>query len=101
MLKDLITKTYAYNFSALRVGYNANKNVTVDGIVSIVIQWVSIIGGVVALAYLIYSGFLYLTAAGNPDHTKKGSQGILWSIVGIIVLSLTYVIFSVIRGEIS
>ena len=60
-----------------------------------ILLWVA---GVVAIIYLIYSGILYLTAAGNPDAAKKGQQGIVNAIIGIIIIVLAYVIASSVAG---
>lgn len=54
------------------------------------------IAAAIAVVYLIYSGILYLTAAGNPDAAKKGQQGVVNAIIGIIVIVLAYVIVSVV-----
>ena len=50
--------------------------------------WVFIIVGFVAFFYLIYSGFIYLTAGGNPDAAKKGQQGIINAIIGLVIIFL-------------
>lgn len=48
--------------------------------------------GVLAVFYLIYSGFLYITSGGNPDNVKKARAGIINSIVGIIIILAAFVI---------
>src|SRR5689334_3207185 len=48
--------------------------------------------GVLAVFYLIYSGFLYITSAGNPDNVKKARAGIINSIVGIVIVLAAFVI---------
>ncbi|OQA04389.1 MAG: hypothetical protein BWY68_00366 [bacterium ADurb.Bin400] len=61
-------------------------------LVTLVIGWVLTIAGILAFFYLLYSGILYITAAGNPDAAKKGQQGIINAVIGIIVIGLAYVI---------
>ncbi|MEK9155843.1 MAG: hypothetical protein AAB360_00880 [Patescibacteria group bacterium] len=56
------------------------------------------IAGAIAVIYLIYSGILYLTAAGNPDAAKKGQQGVVNAIIGIIIIVLAYVIVNAVAG---
>ncbi len=63
-----------------------------------VTNWVFIIAGIVAFFYLIYSGFIYLTAGGNPDAAKKGQQGILNAIIGVVIITLAYGIVTAIGG---
>lgn len=57
-----------------------------------IIDIVLLIAGVLAIGYLIYSGILYITAAGNPDSAKKGQQGVINAIIGIIIIVLAYFI---------
>lgn len=56
------------------------------------------VAGALAVIYLIYSGILYITAAGNPDNAKKGQQGIVNAIIGIVVIVLAYVIVAAISN---
>lgn len=60
----------------------------VDQVISIILM----IAGALAVIYLIYSGILYITAAGNPDSAKKGQQGIINAVIGIVIIILAYVI---------
>lgn len=50
--------------------------------------------GVIAIAALVYAGFLYLTAAGNDDQTKKAKNIIIWVVIGIIIIFSAYAIVS-------
>lgn len=49
-----------------------------------------IFAGIVAFIYLLYSGFVYLTAGGNPETAKKGQQGLLNAILGLVIIFLAY-----------
>lgn len=70
-------------------------------ILSMLVNWVAIIAGLVAFFYLVYSGFLYLTAAGNAEQAKKGGQGIINAIIGIIVIALSWGLVTALKGGIS
>jgi len=59
-------------------------------ILSSVTNLIFIIAGVIAFLYLIYSGFIYLTAGGNPDAAKKGQQGLLNAILGLVIIFLAF-----------
>ncbi|PIX30025.1 hypothetical protein COZ63_01930, partial [Candidatus Berkelbacteria bacterium CG_4_8_14_3_um_filter_42_13] len=48
--------------------------------------------------YLIYSGIIYITAAGNPDAAKKGQQGVINAIIGIVIIIAVYFIIRVAMG---
>ncbi|NMB57172.1 DUF485 domain-containing protein [Candidatus Beckwithbacteria bacterium] len=53
--------------------------------------------GVVIFVFLVYGGFTILTAAGNPEKTKKGSGIITWAIIGLLVILSAWLILSFIQ----
>lgn len=71
---------------------------TWQGVVSSVIDIILMVAGALAVIYLIYSGILYITAAGNPDAAKKGQQGIINAIIGIVIIVAAYFIIRVAIG---
>lgn len=50
--------------------------------------------GVVALIFVIWGGFLWLTSAGNTDKIKKGRDTLLWAILGLAAIFLSYVVLN-------
>lgn len=52
------------------------------------INVLSIIVGVLAVLFLIYSGIQYITANGDPTKATAARQGIVNAIIGIIVVLL-------------
>ena len=50
--------------------------------------------GVVAVAVVIYGGFLFLTAQGDPGKIKKGKDAITWGIIGLIIALLSWSIIN-------
>jgi hypothetical protein len=53
----------------------------------------------IALA-IIYSGFLFVAAQGNPDKLKKARQAFLWTMVGAAILLAAVAIAQAIGGTI-
>ena len=43
---------------------------------------------VVAVLLIVINGFQYITAAGDPQTTAKARQGLLYSVIGLIVIWL-------------
>jgi type III secretory pathway component EscU len=77
---------------------NRNLNTTetlnnsINAIASRVLQIVLLVAGVVAVFYLIYSGFLYLTAGGDAAKAKTARAGIINAIIGIIIILIAFAI---------
>lgn len=55
-----------------------------------VIKAVMGIVGSIALAMFIYGGLLWLTSGGNPDKIKKGKDVLMWAVIGMIVIFVSY-----------
>jgi hypothetical protein len=56
-------------------------------IVSVVV--LPVISGV-ALGFAIYAGILFVTSGGDPEKVTKARNALLWALVGVIVVSLSY-----------
>ena len=50
--------------------------------------------GVVAVGVIIYGGFLFLTAQGDPGRIKKGKDSITWGVIGLIIALLSWSIIN-------
>ena len=61
------------------------------GIVSKVLLFASS----VTIGYLIYAGANYIFAFGKDERIERGKRGIVWSLVGLITILLSY---AIIRG---
>jgi hypothetical protein len=54
------------------------------------------VSGVIAVLFIIYGGFLYITSAGNEEQVEKGRKALVNSIIGLVVIILSYVLVNVI-----
>ncbi|MBI2109339.1 MAG: hypothetical protein HYT93_04190 [Parcubacteria group bacterium] len=68
----------------------------VTAIIDIIIQ----IAVPIAALFLIYSGYLFVSARGSDDDLKKAKSIFLWTLVGIAVLLGAKVLASIIQGTI-
>jgi TRAP-type C4-dicarboxylate transport system permease small subunit len=57
-----------------------------------IVSWILWLAGAFALIYLIYGGIIYITAAGNEEKTKAGKNAIVYAIIGIAIVVLSFVI---------
>ncbi|MBI4089836.1 MAG: hypothetical protein HY421_00370 [Candidatus Kerfeldbacteria bacterium] len=68
-----------------------------DTIVNI-ISWVLGILALLAVVFVIYGGFIWLTAGGNEDRIEKAKKIIGAAIVGLIVVMLAWAIVIFVAG---
>lgn len=68
----------------------------VTGLVDIALQ----VGVVVAALSLIWVGFKYVAARGNPKKIEEAHQALLYTIIGIAILFGAKVIVEIIKGTI-
>lgn len=53
-----------------------------------------VIAGVITLYIILSAGFKYVTSGGNPESTKKAGQTILFGVLGLVILLLSYTIMT-------
>jgi threonine/homoserine/homoserine lactone efflux protein len=92
---NLIDRASAYEWKFLKL---RNDDLSLGELANSVIDLLLMVAGIIAVIYLIYSGFLYITAAGNADNAKKGQQGIINAIIGIVIIALAWVIANTVAG---
>jgi phosphoglycerol transferase MdoB-like AlkP superfamily enzyme len=49
------------------------------------VNWMFYILMIVAALFLVFAGFTYLTASGDPDKVKKAHDSVMWALVGVAV----------------
>lgn len=54
--------------------------------------------GLIAVAFLIYGGFRYMTSAGNEETAEEAKRIIQNAIIGLVVIILSYIIIAVIAN---
>lgn len=63
-----------------------------------VISQVLLFAGAVSIIFLMISGANYILAFGKDERIEKGKRGIFWSLMGLLVILLSY---SIVRGAIA
>lgn len=59
---------------------------TIEQLIPAILKIVVQLGVVVCTFFIIYAGFLYVTALGNEDKIKKAHSIFLYSVLGTMVL---------------
>ncbi len=65
---------------------------SIIGIISSTLSWLLAILGFIAIAGFVISGLLYLTAAGDEGQAEKAKNAMKYSIIGVIVALMGYVV---------
>ena len=63
-----------------------------------IINYILTFLGLVAVAFIVYAGFLLVTAGGEEDNLNKGKKIITYAAIGIVIVLLAYSIVNVIIG---
>jgi len=74
----------------------------VNRVIVNIVNWVMGIFFVVAVLFIFYAAYLYLTAAGNPEQVTKAHNQLIYSIVAIAVAllagSVRFIVANVLGG---
>lgn len=74
------------------VNPNADKNVTLESQIQLILNAVYVVIGMVAVIMIILGGVSYATSQGDAAKVKKGKDTILYGIIGLIVVLLAFAI---------
>ena len=101
----------AFFYPAIALAITANQLPPMDfvqsgdipTILANLISWMLWIAGVLAVIYLVYAGVTYITSAGNAEKAQAGKNGVMYAVIGIVVVALSLVIVTwvtdIIKGE--
>lgn len=73
-------------------------NSSIYNIISATLSWLLAILGFIAVIGFVISGILYLTAAGNETQIEKAKSAMTYSIIGVIVALMGYVIIQAVNA---
>ena len=70
--------------------FDADMDVDVLDLIQVILSFL----GLIALSFVIWGGYLYLTSAGNEEQVGKAKKTLTYAIIGIVTVLLSYVIVS-------
>lgn len=65
---------------------------SVDGLIKLVINLLSVVAGIIAVIMLIVSGFKYVTSQGDSNQVASAKRSLIYAILGLVVVALSQVI---------
>ncbi len=72
--------------------YSGLAQTTITGLATVLMNWLLGILGFLAVIGFVISGILYLTAAGDEDQIGKAKNAMMYSIIGVIVALMGFVV---------
>lgn len=69
-----------------------------NSIITMIINGVIFIIGIVAVVMIIIGGISYATSQGDPSKVKKGKDTILYGIIGLVIALLAYAVVNFVLG---
>lgn len=63
-----------------------------------IVSQVLLFAGAISILFVIFAGGTYIFAFGDDTKIDKGKRGLLWSLIGLVIIMLSY---SITRGIIS
>lgn len=79
-------------------GLNCEDNLSINGIIIRIINWILAIVLAVDVLMIIIGGFMYVTSAGDEGRAKKGRTTVVNAIIGLVIIILAYVIANVVSN---
>ncbi len=71
---------------------------SIYNIIARIMDWLLGILGFIGIIGFVIAGILYLTAAGDEEQLKTAKRAMLYSIVGVIVALIGFVIVKAVQG---
>ena len=72
-----------------------------NGLVKTVVNVLLWAVGILSVIMIIFSGFRYITSAGDASKTKSAQSALTYSVVGLIVAIMAYAIVNMVIGKIT
>lgn len=69
------------------------------GLVLTIVNTILTFLGVIAVIMIIYGGMLYVTAAGAQEKIDKGKKILMYTVIGIVIIMLSFVIVNAVLGS--
>ena len=69
---------------------------TLDTIINVVLG----VLGLLAVAIIIYGGFMYTTSAGDASKIKKAKDTIMYGVIGLVIALLAYAIVNFVLSSV-
>lgn len=80
-------------------GISGSRNLT--ELIYAAIRLMLTFAGAIAVLFVVYGGFQYLTAQGNDEQAEKGKTTLVNAMMGIVIIILSYALVAVVVNLVS
>lgn len=83
---------------------NPVQSVGGDSLQSFIVHILQVFGGaagITTVVFVTFSGFRFLISQGNTEDVEAAKRGLQWSLSGLVVILLSYVLISALRTSLS
>jgi len=84
VLCSFVLVSTVYAATSLTNPLSAGTNI--ETLLADILAYVVQIGAVVVVLMLVYVGFIFVTARGEPGKITKAREALLWTVVGALIL---------------
>jgi len=76
-------------------------DLSIAAVLGNIIGWILGLAGGIAVLFLILGGLQYITSSGNKDKAEQAKQTILYAVIGLIVIALSFVIVTFVSQNVA
>lgn len=81
-----------FDFLNVRCADNADGGQDIYDLMTNIVNFILSIAASVALAMMVYAGFLLIFSSADPDKAQDAKKIITWAIVGLIIIMTAFII---------
>jgi len=72
-----------------------DPNAALANVLNTVYLW----AGITAVIVIIIAGIIYSGSTGNPSHTRRAREAIIYAVVGLVTVAMAFVVTQFILGR--
>ena len=90
--KDAACETVQELHSDTACGDESESGESLNDLIEVALEFISIAAGVIAVIMIIVSGLKYVTASGDPTNVNSAKNTLIYAIVGLVIVVLAQII---------
>lgn len=77
-----------------KINFTSRKVNSAEDLIVVIINWLLGLMGALAVIAIIYSGLMYITAGADQTKAENAKKNLVWAIIGVVIVALSFVIVS-------